>query len=254
MTEIKFFDQPDTGRWIIPGFLRVDYEKGDMIQYYCTSIKKISQTIEKLLSKKEIIIRYERLNREIDTFLMCFLFRYRGMKGLWLERSISDEIEAALQKELKLLLWVNHTLDYDHAIVKGYRRPLRVLVTGDRNSSNAFKSMITIELKELPYGSVIIHGRCRGIDLFADSIAKSLGIQTESYPVESEDWKRYGLAAGPMRNTEMLKMDIDLVLGFHPDIQHSKGTKDCLIQAQNLNIECYIIDLKYKQPFTPEVI
>jgi hypothetical protein len=59
------------------------------------------------------------------------------------------------------------------------------------------------------------------------------------------DWSRYGRGAGPIRNDGMLKLldsPIDnRVLGFHNDIQNSKGTKHCLDGAKKLGLKTALI-------------
>jgi hypothetical protein len=61
----------------------------------------------------------------------------------------------------------------------------------------------------------------------------------------SAKWEKYGLAAGPIRNQEMLDTyKPDLVVAFHNDIEHSKGTKDMITRAMNYGIEYKIIKEK----------
>lgn len=56
------------------------------------------------------------------------------------------------------------------------------------------------------------------------------------------DWNKYGKVAGPIRNSEMLKLhpDIDLVLAFHDDLSESKGTRDMVHKAQKAGIEVWV--------------
>lgn len=63
------------------------------------------------------------------------------------------------------------------------------------------------------------------------------------------DWKKYGRAAGPIRNTEMLvKGKPDLVIAFHYNLDRSKGTKDMIQQSLNHGVDVIIID----QPYNPQ--
>lgn len=62
----------------------------------------------------------------------------------------------------------------------------------------------------------------------AGEVATELGCQVEVFPA---DWKKYGRAAGPIRNNEMLDSDPDVVLAFHDSLETSKGTKHCVEQA-----------------------
>lgn len=51
----------------------------------------------------------------------------------------------------------------------------------------------------------------------------------ESFPA---NWSQYGHAAGPIRNQKMLDQNPDLVIAFHFDLEHSKGTKDMINRAK----------------------
>ena len=58
----------------------------------------------------------------------------------------------------------------------------------------------------------VIHGGATGADTFADKWAEENGIQIIAFPA---DWDRYGPAAGPIRNSEMLRIGRpDLVYAF----------------------------------------
>ena len=46
-------------------------------------------------------------------------------------------------------------------------------------------------------------------------------VALECYPA---DWDRHGKAAGPIRNQRMIDTGVDLVVAFHDDLEHSKGT------------------------------
>ena len=131
-------------------------------------------------------------------------------------------------------------------IISRYKPPVKVIISGDRNSSFSFRSTIKMELKHLPKGSLVIHGDCKGIDKLAGKIASEMNIEVKKFPISGKEWKLYGLRAGPMRNKKMLDEIPDMVYAFHPDIEHSKGTKDMILQSYNLNIPVYIFDGKTK--------
>jgi hypothetical protein len=134
-------------------------------------------------------------------------------------------------------------------IIKQYKPPLLVLVSGSRFASQEFYEIILRRLKSLPKYSTIIHGGCRGIDTITDSIAKKLKLNVEAYPLTKEDWNVYGRAAGPIRNRQMLDQKPDLVLAFHEDITSSKGTKDTMKEAHRRGIKVTLYDLKTKYEF-----
>lgn len=82
--------------------------------------------------------------------------------------------------------------------------------------------------------AVVIEGEALGADTLAREAAEYFGIEVERYPA---NWTLYGRAAGPIRNNQMLtEGKPDLVVAFHHDIEHSKGTKNMVKQAKALGI------------------
>jgi hypothetical protein len=85
----------------------------------------------------------------------------------------------------------------------------------------------------------IIEGDCRGADKISGFLARKHGLEVIPVPAK---WNVYGLAAGPIRNQEMLdKYKPNLVVAFHNDIEHSKGTRDMVNRAIKAGIEVKII-------------
>jgi hypothetical protein len=131
-----------------------------------------------------------------------------------------------------------------------YRRPLTVIFAGDRDSAICFEESITQELKSLPKYSIVIHGGCRGIDLYVEDLCKLYKVETCIFKIDEEKWKKFGKAAGPLRNKEMLDFThIDMIVAFHPDIMMSKGTKNMMKQAYDRGIPVFLHDLKRKEKF-----
>jgi hypothetical protein len=59
------------------------------------------------------------------------------------------------------------------------------------------------------------------------------------YPAQ---WHKYGRAAGPIRNQQMLaEGKPDLVLAFHDDIDGSRGTKDMVNRARRAGVKVEVI-------------
>lgn len=115
----------------------------------------------------------------------------------------------------------------------------KVLVTGDRNGFSPWRiHRVLKDLFEEGY-DVLVHGGARGVDTIAGEVGASLGYEVRVYPA---DWERYGRGAGPIRNKHMLVMEMpDLVVAFHRDLKNSRGTQDCLIQAEKMNIPRKVI-------------
>lgn len=87
---------------------------------------------------------------------------------------------------------------------------------------------IELAIGELPTGSIVIQGRCRGADLLARACACARGLWVIDVPVEDEHWHRYGGSAGHRRNGIMLELIPDLVLAFQARPGHggTQGTLD----------------------------
>jgi hypothetical protein len=91
---------------------------------------------------------------------------------------------------------------------------MRVLVCGGRNYSN--ERCCQRVLGDLQYmhefkPMTIIHGGARGADNLAARWAYDNKVPVEVY---SANWNLHGKAAGAIRNQEMLKTGIDLVIAF----------------------------------------
>lgn len=112
---------------------------------------------------------------------------------------------------------------------------MKVLICGDRNWNNYESIRDIVGRLKSKYGDVtIIEGGCKGADLFAKTAAKEFDMPFKEYPA---DWNKYGRAAGPIRNKQMLdEENPDLVIAFHTNIENSKGTKNMVEQARERKI------------------
>ena len=108
---------------------------------------------------------------------------------------------------------------------------MRVLVCGDRDWSSWRIIAETIGMIE---PDVIIQGEAKGADIISATLGESAGIPVERYPA---NWGKYGRAAGPIRNKQMLEEGKpDLVVAFHNDIANSRGTGNMLTLAEDAGI------------------
>jgi YspA, cpYpsA-related SLOG family len=117
---------------------------------------------------------------------------------------------------------------------------VRLLICGDRRWTN--RSAIEREIRRFlnaAGGLVIIEGEAKGADSIAREVADELELTVIPFPA---DWERYGRAAGPVRNTQMLKEGKpDRVLAFHSNISGSKGTINMVAQARDAGIPVEVI-------------
>lgn len=118
----------------------------------------------------------------------------------------------------------------------------KIIVTGDRNWQDI--PSVVDQLKKFRSGTILVHGACRGADIICAAVAETLGYVVRPYPA---DWDRYKIAAGPIRNQQMLDAEhtleepIQLCLVFHNDIENSRGTADMLKRVQQAAIPYQII-------------
>jgi YspA, cpYpsA-related SLOG family len=124
---------------------------------------------------------------------------------------------------------------------------MRVLVCGDRNwwdRATMLKHLMAIAKEQSQYKGIVvlIEGEARGADqMSADIVSTELrdfGWRIEKFPA---NWTKYGKAAGPMRNEDMLNAEPDLVLAFHNDIKNSKGTAHMVKIARAKGIPVEVI-------------
>jgi hypothetical protein len=118
---------------------------------------------------------------------------------------------------------------------------MKIIVCGSRYNPEKYKKQINRVFKKLKSNTIIIHGACRGVDQLAGDIATGFQLEVIEYPA---DWKKYGKAAGPLRNKEMLKENPKYVFAFHDKLYESKGTKNMIELAKKENIIVYLMDGK----------
>jgi len=114
---------------------------------------------------------------------------------------------------------------------------MMVLICGSRDWNN-FK-IIEDFILTLPKDTIIVEGDCKGADKISGYLGRQHGYRV--IPVTAQ-WEKYGDAAGPIRNQEMLDLyKPELVVAFHNDIENSRGTKDMVTRATRVGIEVKII-------------
>ena len=76
---------------------------------------------------------------------------------------------------------------------------------------------------------IFLSGGCRGADLLGERYARENGFELEIYPA---NWEKYGRAAGPKRNREMV-LAADYIICFWDG--KSRGTKTLVEFAKREN-------------------
>lgn len=111
---------------------------------------------------------------------------------------------------------------------------MKVLVCGGRLYQNYER--VAEELRDLGHISELIHGAANGADSCGARFARENQIPERAFPA---DWERYGKAAGPIRNKEMLRAGApDFVLAF----PGGEGTKDMISRVKKAGIQIRIVD------------
>lgn len=83
---------------------------------------------------------------------------------------------------------------------------MRALVCGGRNYSDRHTLFSVLDVLHLEIGiTEIVNGAAPGADTLSTEWAKKNGLPPLPYPVLPEDWKKYGKAAGMIRNQHMFK-------------------------------------------------
>ena len=112
---------------------------------------------------------------------------------------------------------------------------MRVLICGDRNwRDEDMINQVIEDLKAYYNIRTVIEGEANGADLLARRQALRQGVDVIAFPA---NWKKYGKAAGPIRNQRMLADGKpDLVIAFHDNIIQSKGTRHMVETAQRADV------------------
>lgn len=80
----------------------------------------------------------------------------------------------------------------------------------------------------------LVEGEAPGADTLCRQYALKVGIIVHPHP---PNWNLYGFLAGHIRNQEMIDQEHPhLVLAFHDDLEHSRGTADMVERAEKAGI------------------
>lgn len=103
---------------------------------------------------------------------------------------------------------------------------MRVIVCGGRDYTDARRVLDFMdELHKARPIAILFHGNARGADLLGEAWADLRGVKSFAVPAQ---WSKYGNAAGPKRNQEMLSHGVDLVVAF----PGGRGTADMVRRAR----------------------
>ena len=115
---------------------------------------------------------------------------------------------------------------------------IKVIVGGTRTFADYPRLKRILDKYLLPLkskGLMVLHGNCEGPDKLAEKWCIEHLIPFQRHPA---DWKNQGNTAGPIRNTEMVKV-ADRIIAFWDG--ESSGTKDILFKAKRKGLKCKVI-------------
>ena len=86
---------------------------------------------------------------------------------------------------------------------------MKLIVAGGRDYrlTGHDRRLLAVLLRQLG-ATKVLHGDCRGVDRDAAQVAREQGVEPEPHAAH---WRRYGKAAGPMRNGAMVAMADGLI-------------------------------------------
>jgi hypothetical protein len=123
---------------------------------------------------------------------------------------------------------------------------MRILVCGDRKFEDFDLMLETLSKYFNGPGDILIHGCAKGADQLAEYVlTMHMFAELGNIPAIQRfpaDWEKYGKAAGPIRNKQMLdEGKPDMVIAFLAP--HSKGTKNMIDQAKAAEIPVHVVEI-----------
>lgn len=109
----------------------------------------------------------------------------------------------------------------------------KVAVVGSRDFPSQY--MVERVIYELPKSCIIVSGGARGVDTWAEQVAKYHGRDTEIFYPE---WQKYGKSAGYVRNN-IIVSSCDILIAFWDG--KSRGTKHSINLANYMKKPCIIV-------------
>lgn len=110
---------------------------------------------------------------------------------------------------------------------------MRVIIAGCRARVNYAQVLEAIRASKFEI-TAVLSGGADGADRLGEDWASRHGIPVSQYPA---NWKKYGKAAGPIRNEEMASSADALIALW--DCK-SRGTKNMIVMAREKGLEIYI--------------
>ncbi len=114
---------------------------------------------------------------------------------------------------------------------------MRIIIAGSRTFSDyprlkKIMDKLTSKLEKV----LIMSGHAKGADQLGERWANE---RYHTYEIYHADWDKLGKSAGPIRNSEMIAADPDVVVAFYDG--KSPGTKDLITKARLKGIKTIVV-------------
>jgi hypothetical protein len=120
---------------------------------------------------------------------------------------------------------------------------MRTIIAGSRDTIT--RKDLSDALRACGWASkitVVLSGKCRGVDAWGESFAYASGLPVEEYPA---DWDGHGRGAGHIRNAAMVRKSEALLAVWDGK---SPGTEDVIKRARKAGLQVYVhIPERYRE-------
>ena len=129
---------------------------------------------------------------------------------------------------------------WEQCVAKIANKPVvRMAVVGSRHCTDA---ALVEEYVQPIYAALgerltLLSGAANGVDTLVRQLAQKHGIFLLEFPA---NWRRYGRAAGPIRNQQLVQA-ADVLLAFVAPT--SKGTRNAIALARHKGIPAHVVSL-----------
>lgn len=120
----------------------------------------------------------------------------------------------------------------------------KVAIVGSRDFPN--RPLVEAFVERLRPSTVVVSGRGRGVDRWAEDAAKARGLATDIYPAE---WDKYGKAAGFRRNKDIVNACDHLVAFWDGESRGTMHSLDMALEQEKL----FVIFLPDGRRMTPHM-
>lgn len=112
----------------------------------------------------------------------------------------------------------------------------RVGIVGSRDFRRS--GLVRSFVAGLPPGCVVVSGASGAVDLAAAAAAREFGLGLQEFPA---DWERFGRAAGPLRNQELVSSGLCCLVVFLSSVSRpSLGSLSALRLARRAGVRVFV--------------